>query len=120
MCKVTFLSLFYFSITVSADISYFGAILLTKSTTTRPYAMKDRSQKSEILLLASLFRDLYFAAYKVHKGKRVITDRATHKCIQITIRTLADAKSRHLLSQQDLSYLGSMIVTFILQTNTMS
>ena len=69
MCKVTFVSLFYFSITVSADISYFGAILLTKSTTTRLYAMKDRSQKSEILPLASLFRDLYFAAYKVQKGK---------------------------------------------------
>ena len=31
--------------------------------------MKDVGQKSEILPLATLFRDSYFAAYKVHRGK---------------------------------------------------
>ena len=70
--------------------------------------MKDGAKKSEILPFATLFGDSYFVAYRVHRGKLVITDRTTPKCIQITIRTLADAKSRHLLSQQDLSCLGSM------------
>ena len=31
--------------------------------------MKDGGQKSEILPFATLFRDSYFAAYRVHKGK---------------------------------------------------
>ena len=62
--------------------------------------MKDGGKKSEILPFATLFGDSYFVAF--------ITDRIAPKCIQITIRTLADAKGRHLLSQQDLSYLGSM------------
>ena len=71
--------------------------------------MKDGGKKSEILPFVTLFRDSYFVAYRVHRGGTlVITDRTTPKCIQITIRTLADAKSRPLLSQQDLSYLCSM------------
>ena len=52
---------------VTADISYFGAILLKKIT--RLYAMKDRGQKSKILPFATLFGDSYFAAYRVHRGK---------------------------------------------------
>ena len=75
---VAFLSLFYFSITesakaVTADISYFGAILFKKITrvvlqASRLYAMKDGSQKSEILSFVTLFFHLYFAAYRVHRG----------------------------------------------------
>ena len=82
--------------------------------------MKDGGQKSEILPFATLFGTHILLHIECTGRKLVITDRTTPKCIRITIRTLADAKSRHLLSQQDLSYLDSMIVTFIPQTNTMS
>ena len=76
---VAFLSLFYFSITVSAkaasdDISYFVAILLKKITKVVHYL------ETRILL-----------HIECTGGKLVITDRTTPKCIQITIRTLADA-----------------------------
>ena len=39
--------------------------------------MKDGGKKPEILPFVTLLGDSYFAAYRVHKGKLVVTNRTT-------------------------------------------